>query len=192
MAAGRSRTWVYGGLRVADGQTVTCTASSRNSVHYQRFLALVEQANPTGEVVVITDNLSSHTSVATHEWLAGHPRLQQVFIPKKACWLNCRRAGGGCSAARPWPGSASPTPARSPSPPGLPRPSSMPAPDHGSGAVPRCQRATDGAPSSTEFEERSTNGGGQVQRRVRAAGHAAAGRARRDRGRREARPGTGV
>jgi len=79
---------VYGGLRVADGQTVTCTAPSRNSIHYQRFLALVEQANPTGEVVVITDNLSSHTSVATREWLTGHPRLQQVFIPKKACWLN--------------------------------------------------------------------------------------------------------
>src|SRR4029450_11731498 len=34
----------------------------------------------------------------------------------------------------------------------------MPAPDRGSGAVPRCQRATDGAPSSTEFEERSTKG----------------------------------
>src|SRR4029450_5969885 len=34
----------------------------------------------------------------------------------------------------------------------------MPAPDHGSGAVPRGQRATDGAPSSTEFEERSTSG----------------------------------
>ena len=85
---GSEKTWVYGGLRVADGQTVTCTAPSRNSVHYQRFLSLVEQANPMGEVVVITDNLSSHTSVATRDWLAGHPRLQQVFIPKKACWLN--------------------------------------------------------------------------------------------------------
>jgi transposase len=85
---GSEKTWVYGGLRVADGQTVTCTAPSRNSVHHQRFLALVEQANPTGEVVVITDNLSSHTSVATRDWLTGHPRLQQVFIPKKACWLN--------------------------------------------------------------------------------------------------------
>ena len=62
---------MYGGLRVADGQTVTCTAPSRNSAHYQRFLSLVEQANPTGEVVVITDNLSSHTSVATREWLSG-------------------------------------------------------------------------------------------------------------------------
>jgi DDE superfamily endonuclease len=100
---GIEKTWVYGGLRVADGQTVTCTAPSRNSAHYQRFLSLVEQANPSGEVVVITDNLSSHPSVATREWLAGHPRIQQVFIPQKACWLNLQEAGGGCSAAKPWP-----------------------------------------------------------------------------------------
>ena len=85
---GMERVWVYGGLRVADGRTVTLTAPSRNSANYQRFLQLVEQANPTGELVVITDNLSSHTSLATREWLACHPRLRQVFIPKGACWLN--------------------------------------------------------------------------------------------------------
>jgi transposase len=82
------KTWVYGGLRVADGQEVTMTAPSRNSANWQRFLALVEQANPTGEIAVITDNLSSHTSVATREWLIDHPRIRQVFIPKAACWLN--------------------------------------------------------------------------------------------------------
>ena len=59
------KTWVYGGLRVADGQAVTCTAASRNSVNYQRFLELVEAANPASDILVITDNLSSHTSVAT-------------------------------------------------------------------------------------------------------------------------------
>ena len=69
------KTWVYGGLRVADGQAVTCTAASRTSVNYQRFLELVEAANPAGDILVITDNLSSHTSVATREWLAGHPRI---------------------------------------------------------------------------------------------------------------------
>ena len=37
---------------------------------------------------MVTDNLSSHTSVATREWLAEHPRIRQVFIPKGACWLN--------------------------------------------------------------------------------------------------------
>ena len=89
---GIEKTWVYGGLRVADGQAVTCTAASRNSDNYQRFLELVEAANPAGDVLVITDNLSSHTSVATQNWLADHPRIRQVFIPKGACWLNLQEA----------------------------------------------------------------------------------------------------
>jgi hypothetical protein len=120
------------------------------------FLRWSSRPTPTGDVVVITDNLSSHTSVATREWLAGHPRLQQVFIPNKACWLNLQEGwwrlfrrqalAGQCFAdageitlatrvamaqlnarARPW-----------------------------VWGRPHCQRATDGAPSSTEFKERST------------------------------------
>jgi hypothetical protein len=39
---------VYGALRVGDGQEVTMTAPSRNSVGYQRLLAAVEAANPAG------------------------------------------------------------------------------------------------------------------------------------------------
>jgi len=85
---GPEKTWVYGALRVADGQEVTMTAPSRNSVGYQRLLAAVEAANPAGTIVVVTDNLSSHTSVSTRTWLAGHPRIQHAFIPKGACWLN--------------------------------------------------------------------------------------------------------
>jgi transposase len=73
---------------VRDGQTVTLTAASRNSVGYQGLLAAVETANPTGPIMVITDNLSSHSSVSTREWLVDHPRIQHTFIPKGACWLN--------------------------------------------------------------------------------------------------------
>src|SRR3712207_1099043 len=62
----------------------------------QRLLASVlvrlEQANPTGAIAVITDSLSSHSSLATRAWLAGHRRIEQVFIPKGACWLQ--PAGG--------------------------------------------------------------------------------------------------
>jgi transposase len=86
------KTWVYGGLRVADGQAMTLTAPARNSTGYQHFLALIEQANPAGELVVITDNLSSHTSVSTCTWLVDHPRIRQVFIPKGACWRNLQQA----------------------------------------------------------------------------------------------------
>jgi transposase len=85
---GPEKTWVYGALRPSDGHTVTLTAPSRNSAGYQRLLTAVEAANPTGRVVVITDNLSSHSSCSTRTWLAEHPRLRQVFIPKAACWLN--------------------------------------------------------------------------------------------------------
>ena len=76
-ARGPERTWVYGALRVGDGQAVTLTAPSRNSAGYQQLLAAVEQANPTGEIAVITDNLSSHSSFSTRTWLAEHPRIRQ-------------------------------------------------------------------------------------------------------------------
>jgi transposase len=85
---GPEKTWVYGGLRPRDGHAVTLTAPSRNSDYYQQFLHLLEQANPAGDLVVITDNLSSHGSYSTRTWLADHPRIRQVFIPKAACWLN--------------------------------------------------------------------------------------------------------
>jgi DDE superfamily endonuclease len=85
---GPEKTWVYGALRVGDGQEVTMTAPSRNSVGYQRLLAAVETANPEGTIMVITDNLSSHSSYSTRTWLAGHPRIQHTFIPNGACWLN--------------------------------------------------------------------------------------------------------
>ena len=63
-------------------------APSRNSIGYQELLAAVETANPAGTIMVITDNLSSHTSLSTRAWLADHPRIRHTFIPKGACWLN--------------------------------------------------------------------------------------------------------
>jgi DDE superfamily endonuclease len=65
---------------------------SRNSAGYQQLLAAVEQANPTGEIAVVTDNLSSHSSLSTRTWLAEHPRIRQVFIPVGACWRNLQEA----------------------------------------------------------------------------------------------------
>ncbi|MGW2825951.1 transposase [Streptomyces sp. NPDC001443] len=85
---GPEKTWVYGALRVRDGQELTMTATSRNSAFYQQFLQLVEDANPVGDIYVITGNLSSHNSVSTRIRLEDHPRIQHVFIPVGACWLN--------------------------------------------------------------------------------------------------------
>jgi transposase len=85
---GPDKTWVYGGLRIRDGTEVTCCAPSRNSDGWIHLLAQIAQANPRGPIRVVTDNLSSHTSVKVRRWLTRHRRIQQVFIPKAACWLN--------------------------------------------------------------------------------------------------------
>ena len=89
---GPEKTWVYGALRPRDGHELTMTAFCRNSIAYQRFLQIMERDNPDGEIVVVTDNLSSHRSVSTRAWLEEHPRIRQVFIPVGACWLSTAAA----------------------------------------------------------------------------------------------------
>lgn len=99
---GREKLWVYGGLRVCDGVTLTLTAPSRNTGGYLRFLTALEQANPRGEVYLIADNLASHKSGPIQSWLEPHPRIHQVFIRPAPVGSTCRKRGGACCAGRPW------------------------------------------------------------------------------------------
>lgn len=89
---GFDKVWVYGALRVQDGYELTLTAASRNTQGYLQLLNAIDQANPKGELYLIMDNLSSHTSAPIRLWLADHPRIHQVPIPKGACWLNLQEA----------------------------------------------------------------------------------------------------
>ncbi|HSK84084.1 MAG TPA: transposase [Rubrobacter sp.] len=73
---GPEKVWVYGALRVCDGEALTLTHRSRNTEGYLRLLQAVEQANPSGDLYLITDNLSSHKSPPIREWLDKHPRLE--------------------------------------------------------------------------------------------------------------------
>jgi hypothetical protein len=85
---GPEKVWVYGALRVRDGQALTLTAPSRNTAGYLRLLEAIDYANPSGALCLIMDNLSSHTSGPIRDWLAEHPRVEQVPLPTGACWLN--------------------------------------------------------------------------------------------------------
>ena len=89
---GPDKVWVYGALRERDGQAITLTTRSRNTAGYRQLLDALVAANPDGDLYLIADNLSSHKSPPIEEWLAAHPRVQQVFIPKGACWLNLQEA----------------------------------------------------------------------------------------------------
>ena len=55
---GSDKVWVYGALRVHDGQVLTQTAPARNTTGYLALLAAVAQANPDGDLSLIADNLS--------------------------------------------------------------------------------------------------------------------------------------
>ena len=85
---GLEKVWVYGALCVRDGHVLTQTAPARNTSGYLALLHTLDQAFPHGELYLITDNLSSHSSGPIRDWLAAHPRIQHAFIPVGAAWLN--------------------------------------------------------------------------------------------------------
>jgi hypothetical protein len=85
---GPEKVWVYGALHVRDGHELTLSARSCTTAGYLRLLHAVDSANPQGDRYLIAGKVSSHTSQPIQEWLAGHPRVHQVCIPKGACWLK--------------------------------------------------------------------------------------------------------
>jgi hypothetical protein len=68
-----------------------CTPRATESGYIAR-LSDIEADNPTGDIFIITDNLSSHSSVETRTWLEEHPRIHHVFIPSGAG--SAHSAGG--------------------------------------------------------------------------------------------------
>jgi transposase len=55
------------------------------------FVAFLEHlliAYPTGPIILIVDNFSSHTAHVVAEWLTEHPRLQLFYLPKYCSHLN--------------------------------------------------------------------------------------------------------
>jgi hypothetical protein len=73
---------------VRDGHAVTPTTTARNTAGYLQLRTAIEEAHPSGDLYLIADHLSSHTSAPIREWLAKHPRIHHVFMPVGAAWLN--------------------------------------------------------------------------------------------------------
>ena len=85
---GPDKVWVFGALRVEDGNSLTFTSRSRNSKGYLKLLEMIERAIPQGAIYLIVDNLKTHKSAMVKRWLEEHPRIDHAFIPKGAAWLN--------------------------------------------------------------------------------------------------------
>jgi hypothetical protein len=68
----------------------------------QRFSTNETDEIPSsGDIFVITDNLSSHNNLEARTWLEEHPRIHQVFISTGRAGSTSKRAGGASSAAMP-------------------------------------------------------------------------------------------
>ena len=105
---GDDKVWIYGALRVRDGKEITRCAAARNSKNYIELLKDIEADNPTGDIFIITDNLSSHNSLETRTWRQTIHASSTSSFPKARVGSTCKRAGGGSSAAmrslaRAWP-----------------------------------------------------------------------------------------
>jgi DDE superfamily endonuclease len=109
--------------------------------------------------VVVTDNLSSHTSSSTPTWLGDHPRIRQVFIPKGACWLNLQEGWWRLFRREAFAGQSFATPDEITLATRMATCQLNARARPWSGAAHRHHRATDATPSPTGSKELSTIGG---------------------------------
>lgn len=79
---------VFGALNIHSGQW---TYIVRRGMHKEDFIAFLEHllvVYPTQVIMLIVDNYSSHTAGDVKAWVAEHPRLHLLYLPKYCSHLN--------------------------------------------------------------------------------------------------------
>jgi hypothetical protein len=90
---------------VRDGKELTRCAAARNSTNYIARLSDIEADNATGDIYIITDNLSSHISAQTRAWPSRASSAPSgLYSHRSEAFSTCKRAGGDCSVAMRLPG----------------------------------------------------------------------------------------
>lgn len=72
---------LFGSLSL-DGDLIVTEASRKTAVALTEHLAAVLARFPDAEVAVIMDNVGIHHAKATTAWLAAHPQVHQLFLPR--------------------------------------------------------------------------------------------------------------
>jgi transposase len=81
-------TSLYAAFNVKSGEVVGACHPRHTAVEFLEFLQLLQRRYPRGDLHVILDNSSTHSTPAIREWVAAHPRVQFHFTPTGASWLN--------------------------------------------------------------------------------------------------------
>jgi hypothetical protein len=69
----------YGGFELATGQAFTQVAAKRDTACFVAFLDALVACWPTGRIVLILDNLSSHRSLDVRLWALAHEQVEFLF-----------------------------------------------------------------------------------------------------------------
>jgi transposase len=79
-----ARRAVFGALDARTGALHHLVRPKKLAVHFVAFLDRLAQAYPTGEVVLVLDNVSTHDAKAVRHWLAQpeHARVRLLWLPK--------------------------------------------------------------------------------------------------------------
>lgn len=81
-------TSLYAAFNTTSGEVIGACHPRHTSVEFLAFLRVVARRYPRGDLHVILDNSSTHSTPAVQAWLAAHPRVTFHFTPTGASWLN--------------------------------------------------------------------------------------------------------
>lgn len=81
-------TCLFAALEVGTGQVTTDTRDRHTGADFLAFMKRVARAYPEGELHVVLDNVSTHTTPDVRAWLRRNPRVTFHFTPTSASWMN--------------------------------------------------------------------------------------------------------
>jgi transposase len=81
-------TSLYAAFNVKSREVIGACHPRHTAVEFLEFLLVVHRRYRRGDLHVILDNSSTHSTPAVRAWLDAHPRVHFHFTPTGASWLN--------------------------------------------------------------------------------------------------------
>ncbi len=81
-------TSLYAALEIASGQVTSECHPRHRAAEFLAFMRRIVREHPSGELHIVLDNSSTHTTPEVKRWLARHRRVRFHFTPTGASWMN--------------------------------------------------------------------------------------------------------
>ena len=81
-------TSLYAALEISSGQVVRECHARHRATEFVSFLRRIVREFPDGQLHLVIDNSSTHSTPEVKRWLARHRRVHFHFTPTGASWMN--------------------------------------------------------------------------------------------------------